>query len=192
MLSDVDMPPVRPAHVHASDSEPGGRDAGGPPELRCRTLGFPMRPEPPGARLARPWGQPIPGCMCPCCTRLLVACLPTPSPSGGPTAGRPLGGTQLDELASAPATRPATLLAALELAPEAESAALLAVRLQQAVSSGAMVHLPWVTNVLALPDGYIPAPGQEACLQVFGGLSRRFGVSRLLLLPQPRAMTARA
>ncbi|CAJ1376764.1 unnamed protein product [Effrenium voratum] len=110
MLSDVDMPPVR-----ASDSAPGDRDAGGPPE--------------------RAPGPAVPD-----------AGLPNEAGAAWLRAGP----------------------------PQAGSAALLAVRLQQAVSvlpSGAMVHLPWVTNVLALRDGYIPAPGQEACLQVFGGLS---------------------
>ena len=162
------------------DSEPGDRDAGGPPE-RAPGPAVPDAglPNEAGAAWLRA-GPPSRGRR----ANQFLAVVPLLHAAAGRLSPDALAQWRADsrswwdaarhDLASAPATRPATLLAALELAPEAASAALLAVRLQQAVSvlpSGAMVHLPWVTNVLALPDGYIPAPGQEACLQVFGGLS---------------------
>ena len=42
MLSNVDMPPVRPAHVHASDSEPGPR-----PSMQGTPVPTPLPPLPP-------------------------------------------------------------------------------------------------------------------------------------------------
>ena len=41
----------------------------------------------------------------------------------------------------------------------------------RALPSGAALHLSWVVRHLATPDGYIHAGAQEACLQLYGGLS---------------------
>ena len=76
------------------------------------------------------------------------------------------------ELSAAAPAPPSAFFAFLEASP-ADGAAVLATQLQQAATllpSGAQVHLAWATRVLSRADGYIIAPAQEACLQVFGGL----------------------
>ena len=134
MLSDVDMPPVRPAHVHASDSEPGDRDAGGPPE--------------------RAPGPAVPD-----------AGLPNEAGAAWPRAGPP-------REAVGPTNSwlyvPLLHAAAGRLSPDALA--------KWRADSRAASWWDRVTNVLALPDGYIPAPVRRPVACVLAGRALR-GVS---------------
>ena len=83
-------------------------------------------------------------------------------------------------LAAAPPVPPDQLIAALDITPAAGADGLCE-RLRTAsrpLPPQAQVHCGWAVRTLQDTEGYIPAAGQEACLQVFGGLELAAALDR--------------